>query len=418
MARTEFPEETKRKIEEIGSADILIGVWGAVGAEELCARAGQALAELAAAEPREDMASRKVILACPGVNGTEPVTVPDSSVLCLQYPAITPGAVAELWQEASLAQRSILEMAVALNARSCLLLNADLAALHGQTLQMLLYPLAEKQCDLVTPVYPAGKYDGLINSGILSPLMRALYGRRIRYPLPFDFGVSGRLSARLAAMGRTNGQADNALLWPATLSSIDAMQIGQIHLDVQHKVSTEGLELSAVLSQLVGSAFLEMEQYAAQWQRVRVSQPTPIWGSAAAAPADGEPVDAKPMIDSFQLGSKNLDEVWRLVLPPVTLLELKHLTRLAPEQFRMPDALWVRIVYDFALAHRLRTISRVHLLGALVPLYLGWVASYVQEVANATPLAAEQRLEQLARAYEDNKPYLVSRWRWPDRFNP
>jgi hypothetical protein len=78
----------------------------------------------------------------------------------------------------------------------------------------------------------------------------------------------------------------------------------------------------------------------------------------------------------------------------------------------------VKIIYDFALAHRLRTISRAHLLGALTPLYLGWVASYVQEVANLTNVAAEQRLEQLARAFEDNKPYLVSRWRWPDRFNP
>jgi hypothetical protein len=102
----------------------------------------------------------------------------------------------------------------------------------------------------------------------------------------------------------------------------------------------------------------------------------------------------------------------------VTLLELKKLTRCAPESFRMPDELWVRIVYDFALAYRLRTINRGHLMGALTPLYLGWVASYVQEVAIRSPLAAEQRFEQLARAYEEGKPYLVSRWRWPDRFNP
>ena len=84
----------------------------------------------------------------------------------------------------------------------------------------------------------------------------------------------------------------------------------------------------------------------------------------------------------------------------------------------MPDELWVRIIYDFALAYRLRTINRGHLMGALTPLYLGWVASYVQEVAARSPLAAEQRFEQLARAYEEGKPYLVSRWRWPDRFNP
>ena len=65
-----------------------------------------------------------------------------------------------------------------------------------------------------------------------------------------------------------------------------------------------------------------------------------------------------------------------------------------------------------------RVISRTHLLGALTPLYLGWVASYALEVANCSAADAEQRLERLARAYEDGKPYLLSRWRWPDRFNP
>jgi hypothetical protein len=81
----------------------------------------------------------------------------------------------------------------------------------------------------------------------------------------------------------------------------------------------------------------------------------------------------------------------------------------------MPDALWARIVYDFALAHRMRRMSRSHVLGALTPLYLGWVASYTQEVGAATGEEAEKRLEQLARAYEEQKPYFVSRWRWPKR---
>jgi hypothetical protein len=97
------------------------------------------------------------------------------------------------------------------------------------------------------------------------------------------------------------------------------------------------------------------------------------------------------------------------------MLELKRLARLTPEQFRMPDALWARIVYDFALAHRMRRMSRSHVLGALTPLYLGWVASYTQEVGAATGEEAERRLESLARAYEEQKPYFVSRWRWPER---
>ena len=58
------------------------------------------------------------------------------------------------------------------------------------------------------------------------------------------------------------------------------------------------------------------------------------------------------------------------------------------------------------------------MLRALTPIYLGWVASYALELENATPEAIEQRLERLCVAYETTKSYLISRWRWPDRFNP
>ena len=30
----------------------------------------------------------------------------------------------------------------------------------------------------------------------------------------------------------------------------------------------------------------------------------------------------------------------------------------------------------------------------------------------------EKHIQDLAVAFETDKPYLVSRWRWPDRFNP
>ena len=48
----------------------------------------------------------------------------------------------------------------------------------------------------------------------------------------------------------------------------------------------------------------------------------------------------------------------------------------------------------------------------------GGLLWYALEVGGATPAEAEQRVEKLARAYEDGKSYLLSRWRWPDRFNP
>jgi hypothetical protein len=129
-------------------------------------------------------------------------------------------------------------------------------------------------------------------------------------------------------------------------------------------------------------------------------------------------VDVSRLIDSFQLGARNLQEVWGMILPPSTLVELRKLSRGGPAAFRMPDVTWAHVVYDFALAHRVRTISRDQMLRALTPIYLGWVASYSLELENASPEAVEQRLEKLCVAYEETKAYFVSRWRWPDRFNP
>jgi hypothetical protein len=122
------------------------------------------------------------------------------------------------------------------------------------------------------------------------------------------------------------------------------------------------------------------------------------------------------MLQSFHLAYSNLQEIWSLVLPPHTLLGLKHLSVMPQDGFRMPDNLWTRIVYDFVLAYRLRTLNRNHLMGALTPLYLAWVASHLILVHSGVP--PERHIEELAVAFETDKPYLVSRWRWPDRFNP
>lgn len=418
MAEIEFTEETKQQVERIGSADIVVGVAGSMAPEDLRLRAERIIEDLGSGVP-----PLRFVFAWPG-SGAEPVASlldrpAHASLTVFPFtPPAHPGS--EFWAPVSANQRAILALAASLSARACIVIGSDLGALNAHAIQLFAYAILDRQCGLAMPVYPAGKYDGLVNIGILSPLSRALYGRRIRYPLAFDFAASGAMSARLVRGEPSANHHGNPLLWPVTLAATQSPQdpVGQVHIDVRHQISTEGLELSAVLGQVVGSLFQDLETFAPQWQRIRGSQLAPVWGNAPAEERDGDPIDTRSMLDSFLLGSKNLDEVWRLVLPPNTMLELRRLTRVAPEQFRIADELWAGIVYDFALAYHLRTISRVHLLGALTPLYLGWAASYAREVATLTRAALEQRQEQFARAWEEKKPYLLSRWRWPDRFNP
>ena len=181
---------------------------------------------------------------------------------------------------------------------------------------------------------------------------------------------------------------------------------------------TDWTNISSILAQVLSPIFLDMDRYAACWQRTRNSVPVPAIGDPVPVSQDTGGVDISRLVESFQLANRDLQEIWGLVLPPSTLVALRKISRMPVEQFRMPDDLWVRIVFDFALGHHLRIINRDHLLKSMTPLYLAWVASYAQSLAPAGEATLEQTLERLSVAYESGKPYLVSRWRWPDRFNP
>jgi hypothetical protein len=273
-------------------------------------------------------------------------------------------------------------------------------------------------CELAMPIYAQSRFEGLLNAGILAPLTRALYGKRVRYPLAQDFAVASALLPVLEHPSKRLQAAAESLFWPATEAAIRDRKSCQVYVNVRHEHIAEGVDLRTVLEQVVGPLFADIETHATVWQRTRGSHAIPTSGTPSPVTEGQGAIDTRPMVEGFQLALNNLQDLWSLILPPVSQLELKRLGRAGPESFRLGDELWVRIVYDFALAHRLKTLSRSHLMGALAPLYLAWVASYAGEVASMSDAAAEQRLEKLAQAYEAGKPYLLSRWRWPDRFNP
>jgi hypothetical protein len=55
-------------------------------------------------------------------------------------------------------------------------------------------------------------------------------------------------------------------------------------------------------------------------------------------------------------------------------------------------------------------MPREHLLKAFTPLYLGRTASFVLDTQGLTSAEAEGRIEMLCHAFENDKPYLISRW--------
>jgi hypothetical protein len=318
------------------------------------------------------------------------------------------------------ALRSVCEVARERGDSACAAIDASVQTVTPDWVQALLHPVTAGGFDLVRPCYLRHKYDGAILTGIVYPLTRALYGRRVLQPMGGEVAFSGRLAEHLLKQ-RWDGDlsAPGSDVWLTTQAFGGKFRVAQSFLGPRTVATAEPApEVSTVLNHALSAILAEMEKTAPIWQRVRGSEETPSFGPCGEVSADPAALDVYPMIHSFQLGYRNLQDIWRLVLPPATMLDLKRLSLLPFESFRLADALWARIVYDFALGWRLRTIDRDHLLGSLTPLYLGWAASYLWSIREADAVQTRERAEAVSLAFETQKNYLISRWRWPDRFNP
>ena len=416
----EIPQSTRASMELIGSADVVIGVFAGNSPEEidsLLETVQRGISTLASPVRAVVVHSNPSVAEAPAVDAANDK---DASVRALAYPGLEPPrGVANPIHGIDAAHRTF-TVGQSLGARACSVIVSDLETVTPQWIHWLVQPALELDFDLVAPCYTHHKFENLLNSGILSPLTRALFGRRIAYPLGPDLGFSARLLQQLRQNSSDTRRAESSR--PLEACAIEAMcggfEVCQAYIGPRVITPVDWLNLGSVLADILNPLFLDVERTAAFWQGIRGSQAVPTFGKRPVSSDEAGVVDVRRMIDSFQLGCRNLQEIWGQILPPRTLLELGKLARLAADRFRMPDELWVRIVYDFLLGHRLRTIGRDHLLRAFTPLYLAWVASYALELETAGEAAVQRKVEQLAMAYEAGKPYLLSRWRWPDRFNP
>jgi len=413
-----IPQQPLEKTAPVESADVVVGLLATLANDAMQAFF-QALHELPG--------SPKIVVLHGEPGSAAAAATPqavegNSSVSVLPWSMLNAEPATPV-QGISAAFRSLFAATEKLGARGCCLVASEMENATPDWVCRLLDPLLESEMDLVVPYYTPHKWQGLLNNSILYPLIRSLYGKRIHNPLGPDVGVSRRLAQKLAGATR-NGNAGFEQVHPlASLTPVSVcenLQICQVRVGSRVYPPTDWINLSSLVAQVLGPIFLEMERGAPCWQRTRGSVSVPARGEArpVSEETDAADINVGRMLETFQLGVRDLQEIWSLVLPPATLFELRKISRLTSDKFTMPDELWARIVYDFALAHRLRTINRDHLLRSMTPLYLAWVGSYTRELQAAGGAAVEQRIERLALAYEAAKPYLISRWRWPDRFNP
>ena len=414
-----IPQATAQEIQKLGTADIVLGIPSYDNADTI----GHVVRMAQAGLERYFPSYKSAIINSDGgsKDGTPKQvlgsTAEQKPLLQVPYPVYPVNRLSTPYHGIpgkGSAFRMIFLLAQRLGAQACAVVDADLRSITPEWIDLLVRPILEGRFDFVAPYYQRHKYDGTITNSIVYPLTRALYGKRIRQPIGGDFAFSSRLTDHYLKQDVWNSDVARfgIDIWVTTQALCGDFQPCQAFLGAKiHDAKDPASDLSAMLAQVLGSLFTEMERNVAVWQKTTGSEEVPILGPRAEVSTEPVAVNVTRMVQGFRLGYETLQEIWGLVLPPATMLELKKLDQSPAEQFCFPDELWARTVYDFALGHRLRVMDLDHLLRALSPLYLGWLASFVRQMEYAGPEEVEDRLETLCLTYEAQKPYLIQRWR-------
>jgi glycosyltransferase involved in cell wall biosynthesis len=311
--------------------------------------------------------------------------------------------------------RNLFRKAVDLGARAVVSVDADLTSITPRWIKSLAEPLLDG-CQFVCPLYVRHKFDGSLTNTIVYPLVRTLFGRRIRQPVGGDFGFSGDMARTFdQAPGWDDVVADYGIdLWMTTVAMTSRRPICQAFLGRPkiHRAVKSGEGPGRLFGQVVGTLFHVMEIFGDFWTGVRWSRPTAVTGYEETNGERPPPVavDQAELHRSFLRGFLDQGPVWKQVLPASVFNKLSEVEALDFDRFDFPTVLWARLLFEFALAWRRETIDRDTLLAALGPLYNGKVLSYVIKTDWMSTHQAEEFIEDECRLFEETKPYLTERW--------
>jgi hypothetical protein len=303
-----------------------------------------------------------------------------------------------------------------LRAKACAVISPEASAIEPDWIDRLVRPLYRQQADYVTPAYRRHRFEGMLVTNLMYPMTRTLYGDALREPHPSEFAFSDRLGSRL--MGHSMWSQDAGRFGPEVCITIEALAenlpVVQTFLGLKNRAEQQASDLVAALRQTVGPLFWSMEQAEGSWAAARDGHSFTVAGPPFEIDPDGVNVDASRLFQMFSSGVKDLESVLKSIVQPATLSELQQAASLPEDQFSLSDELWVKVVYEFAAAHRHSVMSRDHIVQALAPLYRGRAYTFLKENLDVAPDQLEQRIEALCLTFERFKPYLTALWTAPE----
>jgi glycosyltransferase involved in cell wall biosynthesis len=417
-----LPDDALDRLEQIGRADVLVGIPSINSADTI----GHVVTAVEAGLRKHFGDLDAVIALSDG--GSEDGTleaameagVGDQATALLVPPSSRePRKIAFRYGGPSgkgSALRAILEAAARLEVRACAVVDSDLRSITPTWLDRLLSPVVHHGFEYVAPVYARHKYDGTITNSIAYPVTAALYGARIRQPIGGEFGLSGELAESFAAGDAwgTDVARFGVDIWMTTAALVRGARTCQAVLGAKlHDPRDPGAHLGPMFRQVVGTLFTLAGRYRERWWDVEEVEDVPTFGFPAEYAVEPVDVSLRRLTWKFVDGYVQHRDVWREALSEEAMAGVEKAVSRASEDSRglvVEDDLWFRIVYDYLVAHQAGELDRGDLLDSLIPLYYARTATFVETAREDTDDEAEGRVEAGVDVAAALKPYLKEHW--------
>lgn len=398
---------TAKRIEEIGSADIIVGI-PCYNNEKTIVHVIQMVTHGLAKHYND---RRSVILIADG-GSTD-----DSREVAREF-EIKP------WQEKIVsiyrgpggkgtALRSVFEAAERLKVKACAVVDSDLRSITSDWVKYLLDPVLERGYQFVAPVYMRHKYDGTITNNIVYNLTRALYGKRIRQPIGGDFAISRDVAGVYIQQDvwDTDVARFGIDIWMTTTAITQGFKICQSNLGVKiHDAKDPGQHLGPMFRQVIWTLFSLMERYEEYWKGVKGSEALDLFGFEGRPEPEPVSVNLEGLVDLFKAGFQQFSSLWREIFCGDCFAQIEKAAALDARTFYLPTQAWVQILYELAATFHAWKTNRRRLIDLVTALYYARVASFVRQTWEMNSQEAEELVEEQAMKFEEGKDYLIRIW--------
>jgi len=302
------------------------------------------------------------------------------------------------------ALRVIFAAADLLRARAVAIIDPDASTLSAEDLHRFIQPVFEGRADYVKPVVPRAPADSPLNTQLVRPLLRAMYGVRISEPMDTLMTCSGEYAVHALSAGFwDNSYAQDAPEpWLLALGVERRMRFAEVAMPAPG-VSRAYTEFGSLFRQVVGAVFASIEHNTQVWRAVTGSVSPARHGESAIAATPQRSFDVEGFAGTFREAMEALQPLLERCVSARTLSALTAAAR-APT-LRVDDALWVRTVYEFMATAERSVMPLSQLVQLLQPLYLGRLSGWLDSLPEST-LAGGDPLEQLALEFERQKSTL------------